>query len=161
SLLCLLAALAVLPFAPAQPAPEPTAPRLLIAFASVRERRAPPYPRIYFYEHDGKADGKLVGSIDSISGGENKTRSDMHTSLSGDGRFCAFSGQFGVQDGGRIEIWDRQEKKLLPLPSVNESSNVHQVTPSLSADGKLVAFAAWARPGSTPRWGVFLHDTTT
>lgn len=142
-------------------AEERTGPKLLLAFASVRERREPPYPKIYFYEHDGVASGKLVGSIDSITKGVNFTRADMHPSLSADGRFCAFATQFGVQDGGRIEIWDRQEKKLIELPSIQESPKIHQMGASLSADGKRVAYGAWARPGSNPRWGIYLYDAAT
>ncbi len=146
-----------LPSANAQPAPEFT-PKLLIAFASVKERRAPPYPKIYFYEHDGVGSGKIVGFIETIGTETNKSRADMHPSLSRDGRYCAFSAQLGVTDGARIEIWDRKDKKLLTLPDINISTNVHQMTPSLSGDGKRVAFSAWNRPGGTPRWGVFLYD---
>src|SRR5436309_13838122 len=76
--------------------------KLLLAFASTRERRDPPYPKIYFYEHDGVASGKLLGSVESVTGGTNKTRADMHPSLSLDGRLCAFSAQLGVLDGARI-----------------------------------------------------------
>lgn len=136
----------------------PPAPKLLFAFASTRERWDPPYPKIYFYEHDGVANGKLVGSIDTITGGTNKSRADMHPSLSRDGRYCAFCSQFGILDGGRVEIWDRETKKLLELPKVQENPKIHQMAASLSADGKLVAYTAWARPGSTTRWGVFLYD---
>jgi tricorn protease-like protein len=159
ALLCLAVIAAGLPCLLAEPAPEAAGPKLLIAFASVRERRAPPYPKIYFYEHDGVAGGKLVGSIDAIDKGANNVRSDMHPSLGGDGRFCAFSGQIGTTAGGRIEIWDRKEKKLLPS-TLNDSADVHRMTPSLSGDGKLVAFSAWAQPGGSPRWGVYLHDVT-
>lgn len=141
----------------AQPAAEFT-PKLLIAFASVKERRAPPYPKIYFYEHDGVANGKIVGSIDTIGTETNKSRADMHPSLSHDGRYCAFSAQIGVTDGARIEVWDRTEKKLLTLPDLNISTNVHQMTPSFSGDGNHIAFSAWNRPGGTPRWGVYLYD---
>src|SRR5262249_36964102 len=148
----LLAVLAALPFAGAQP---PEGPKLLIAFASVRERRDPPYPKIYFYEHDGIATGKIVGSIDSVGTEVNKSRADMHPSLSRDGRYCVFASQYGISDGGKIEVWDRQEKKLLSFPNLNEFPNVHQMVPSLSGDGKLVAFTAWARPETGPRWGIF------
>ncbi len=153
-LLCALCASVVQPLL-SQP---PAAPKLLLAFASTRERWDPPYPKIYFYEHDGVANGKLLGSVDSITGGVNKTRADMHPSLSRDGRLCAFCSQFGVLDGGRVEIWDRQEKKLLELPSVQENPKIHQMGASLAGDGKIVAFSAWARPGRTSRWGVFLYD---
>lgn len=154
--LSLLAVLTLLPVAVAQPFPEP--PRLLLAIASVRERRAPPYPKIYFYEHDGVANGQLAGSIDSIGTEVNKTRGDMHPFLSRNGRFCTFASQLGILDGGRIELWDRQDKKLLPLPGLHGMPHIHQMVPSLSGDGKRVAFTAWARPEASPRWGVFLYD---
>ncbi len=154
---CLLASLLI---AAVCGAPLSAAPKLLLAFASTRQYRDPPYPKIYFYEHDGVGHGRLLGSIPSISGGVNKSRADMHPSLSRDGRFCAFSAQFGIQDGGRIHIWDRTENRLLDLPSIQETPLVHQMGPSLSADGKLVAYSAWARPGRSPRWGVFLYDVT-
>ncbi len=144
----------------AQSVQEPTGPKLLLAFSSVRERRAPPYPVVYFYEHDGVSNGQLVGSIESIAKGINFTRADMHPSLSRDGRFCAFSAQYGVTDGGRIEVYDRREKKLLPFPAINDFPNVHQMSPTLSGDGSLVVFSAWARPGGSPRWGLFLYDLT-
>ena len=67
--------------------------------------------------------------------------------VSRDGRFCAFSAQFGIQDGARIEIWDRKEKKLIDLPAMQENPKIHQMGASLTGDGKFVAYAAWARPG--------------
>jgi tricorn protease-like protein len=152
---------AVLGAVPAQPVPEPGRPKLLLAFASTRERRDPPYPKIYFYEHDGVAKGKLLESIPTISKGTNNSRADMHPSLSHDGRFCAFSAQLGVQDGARIAIWDRKEGKLLDLPAIQESPKIHQMGASVSGDGKVVAYSAWARPGSSTRWGVFLYDVAT
>src|SRR5687768_13534416 len=90
-LLCVLCA-SVVPVRSQSPAPA----KLLLAFASTRERWDPPYPKIYFYEHDGVASGKLVGAVDTITGGTNKSRADMHPSLSRDGRYCAFCSQFGV-----------------------------------------------------------------
>lgn len=152
SLLVLL--LACLGVAPAQ-TPKP---KLLLAFASTRERREPPYPRIYFYEHDGVASGNVVGVVDSVTKGVNFTRADMHPSLSRDGRLCAFSSQYGILDGGRVEIWDRVDKKLLELPNVQESPKIHQMGAALAGDGKLIAYSAWARPGSITRWGIFLYD---
>lgn len=140
----------------AQPGAESV--QLLLAFSSTRERRDPPYPKIHFYEHDGVGAGKLVGAVDSVSGGVNKSRADMHPSLSRDGRLCAFCSQFGVADGGRVEIWDRKENKLVLLPAVQENPKIHQMGAALSGDGKLIAYSAWARPGSTTRWGVFLYD---
>lgn len=138
--------------------PPASSTKLLIAFASVRERHAPPYPKIHFYEHDGAGKGKLAGAIESVGTEVNKSRADMHPSLSRDGRFCAFASQLGITDGGRIELWDRQEKKLLAFPAINDFPNVHQMAPSLTGDGKQVAFTAWGRPEATPRWGLFLYD---
>jgi Tol biopolymer transport system component len=80
--------------------------------------------------------------------------------LSADGRYCAFSAQFGVTDGARIEIWDRKEKKLLEMPIVNDAPKVHRMQPSLSGDGARVAFVAWAWPGAGSRWDVFVWDRT-
>lgn len=157
-LITLAALLAGTTSAAPPPPPKASGKKLLLAFASLRNRRAPPYPQVFFYEHDGVGKGKLLGSIPSITKGTNFTRSDSHPSLSGNGRYCAFAAQFGVTDGGRIEVWDRTDKKLLTLPSINPSTNVHQIGASLSADGKRVAFTAWARPGGGPRWGVFLYD---
>src|SRR5262249_17339492 len=132
--------------------------KLLLAFSSVRDRRPPPSPKVYFYEHEGVASGKLLGSIDSITKGTNFTRADMHPTLSRDGRFCAFCSQYGIQDGGRIEIWDRQEKRLATLPTVHELPLVHQMSASMSGDGKLVAFSAWNWPGGNGRWGAYVYD---
>lgn len=158
-----LAALAVLPaLLPARPAPDAAAPpRLLLAFASTRVRRDPPYPQVYFYEHDGVAGGKLLPPVESITKGTNFTRADMHPALSRDGRLCAFSAQFGILDGARVEVWDRTDNKLVPLPGVQETPKVHQMGVALSGDGKRVAYSAWARPGGSARWGVYVYDVPT
>ncbi len=158
-LLSLLLIVASVSRAAAQPPAVAAPAKLLLAFASVRERRAPPYPKIYFYEHDGVAHGQLLGSIDAVEMGANNIRSDMHPSLSSDGRYCAFAAQIGTTAGGRIELWDRTEKKLV-ASALNDGGESHRMTSSLSGDGKLVAFSAWAHPGGSPRWGVYLYDVT-
>src|SRR5262249_35596187 len=135
----------------ARPVPPPSGLKLLIAFASYRER--PRHPKIYFYEHDGVANGKMIGSIDPVN-----QRSDYHPSLSHDGRFCAFASELENQTG-RIQLWDVKEKKLIDLPALNDTPNA-QMSPSLSGDGKLLAFTAWNRPGTSSRWDVFLYDVT-
>jgi Tol biopolymer transport system component len=142
--LCLLLLLLVIVPAPAQDV------KLLIAFASFRERRL--HPKVYFYEHDGVGSGKIVGSIDAVN-----QRSDYRPSLSHDGRYCAFASELENQTG-RISFWDRKEKKLVVLPKINDSPNA-QLSPSLSGDGKLLAFTAWNRPGASTRWNVLLYDT--
>jgi Tol biopolymer transport system component len=142
--LTLLAALLLAPAARAQPAP-----KLLLAFASFRER--PRHPKVYFYEHDGVASGKVVGSVDAVN-----QRSDYRPALSADGRWCAFASELENQTG-RISFWDRKGRKLVDLPGVNGSPN-GQLGPALSADGRLLAFSAWNRPGAGNRWNVLLHD---
>ena len=42
-------------------AAEPPPGKLLIAFASYRDR--PNHSNVYFYEHDGIASGKIVGTV--------------------------------------------------------------------------------------------------
>lgn len=128
------------------------ASRLLIAFASFRER--PHHPKIYFYEHDGVASGKIAGSIEAVD-----MRSDYRPSLSHDGRYCAFASELENQTG-RIQLWDRVDKKLIELPGINDSPNAQQ-NPALSGDGRWLAFAAWDRPGGSSRWDLFLYDISS
>ncbi len=125
--------------------------KLLIAVASYKERGK--QPKVHFYEHDGIDKGKFVGHVDTVN-----QRSDHHPSLSHDGRYCAFSSELENQVG-KILLWDLKEKKLVDLPSLNDSPN-GQLRPSLSGDGKLLTFAAWNRPKAGTRWHVMLYDTT-
>src|SRR5262245_34788938 len=124
-------------------------PKLLLAFSSFRERKL--HPKIYFYEHDGVEKGKIIGSIDAVN-----QRSDYHPSLSHDGRLCAFAAELENQTGS-ILLWDRTDKKLIELPVLNDSPN-GQMHPSLTGDGKWLAFTAWNRPSVSPRWDVLLYD---
>src|SRR5438094_1231368 len=103
-LLLLLAVALPLAAAVRRPAPAgpPDRPRLLIAFASYRER--PRHPKVYFYEHDGVAQGRIVGSVAAID-----QRSDYHPSLSRDGRLCAFASERENQVG-RIQLWDVRDR---------------------------------------------------
>jgi Tol biopolymer transport system component len=135
----------------AKQAPAPAKARLLIAFSSYRER--PRHPQIYFYEHDGVSQGKIVGSIPTVN-----QRSDYHPALSLDGRYCAFASELENQTS-RIFLWDRQEKRLVDLPAVNDSPNA-QLHPTLSGDGTRLGFAAWNRPGLGPRWDILVYDVS-
>jgi Tol biopolymer transport system component len=149
-LLCL--AVALLAAAALLPAQGPPPARLLLAFASYRER--PKHPNIFFYEHDGISTGKIVGSVGTPRG---VASAEAHPRLSADGRFCAFTFELENQTG-RIHYWDIKEKKLVELPKLNDSPNA-QMAPSLSADGNLLAFTAWNRPGAPGQgWHVFLYD---
>lgn len=144
-----LAAAAGLALLPASAARQPTKAKLLIAFASFKERKL--HPKVYFYEHDGAAAGQVVGSIDAVN-----QRSDYRPNLSADGNLCAFAGE-KENETGRIYLWDRAAKKLLDPPKVNDNPN-GQLGAALSADGKWLAFAAWNRPGASARWQVLRYD---
>src|SRR5262245_31113566 len=100
SLVVLLAA--SLGLATAVPAQNP--PKLLIAFASYRDR--PKHPNIFFYEHDGIASGKILGKAGTPTG----ATAEGHPSLSQDGRYCAFT--FELENNtGQIYFWDRSEER--------------------------------------------------
>jgi Tol biopolymer transport system component len=133
------------------PAQEPPPVKLLIAFGSYRDR--PKHSNTFFYEHDGKANGKIIGSIGTprpIASAEG------HPTLSHDGRWCAFTSEIENQTG-RIALWDLKEKKLVEMPAINDTPNA-QMGPSCTADGNLLAFTAWNRPGAAQGWHVFLYD---
>jgi Tol biopolymer transport system component len=127
----------------------PTPARLLIAYCSQKDR--PKYPQVYFYEHDGVASGKVVGTVETAN-----MRSDTHPSLSLDGRYCAFASEVENQVS-KVFLWDRQEKKLVDLPGLNDVPNA-QLHPALTGKGDLLALAAWDRPGASSRWDVILYD---
>src|SRR3954454_10571190 len=135
-------------------AQKPSSPKLLIAFASYRAR--PKHPNIFFYEHDGVGEGKLLGKI---AGTPQGATAEGHPSLSHDGRYCAFTYEL-ENNPGRISFWDRKDQKLLDQPDINTSPNA-QMGPSLSAGGNLIAFSAWNRPGAGQGWHVFLFDRGT
>src|SRR5262245_25201147 len=133
------------------PAQEAAPGKLLIAFSSYRER--PRHPSIFFYEHDGVASGKMVGSV----GTPRADNASGHPSLSHDGRFCTFT--FEVENNaGRIFCWDRQEQKLVTMPVINDSPKA-LLRPSFSGDSNLIAFCGWSRPGGPgPGYHIFLYD---
>jgi Tol biopolymer transport system component len=137
--------------ADALPAQNPPGSKLLIAFASYRDR--PKHPNIFFYEHDGIAGGKILGKVGTPIG----ATAEGHPSLSHDGRYCAFT--FELENNtGQIYFWDRKEQQLVEHPAMNNSPNA-QMGPSLSRDGDLIAFSAWGRPGAAGQgWHVFLYD---
>lgn len=138
----------VLPSLPAQKAPSG---KILIAFASYKDR--PKYSNIFFYEHDGIATGKIIGSV----GTPRSADASGHPTLSQDGQFCAFT--FEIENKtSRIYFWNVKEQKLVDLPTINDAPNA-QLGPSLAGDGNLIAFTAWARPAAPgPGWHVYLYD---
>src|ERR1700741_955103 len=109
--------------ADALPAQYPSGSKLLIAFASYRDR--PKHPNIFFYEHDGVAGGKIVGSIGTPRG---TASADAQPALSQDGGLCFFTFELENKTS-RIHCWDRTDAKLVELGMINSSPNA-QLAPS-------------------------------
>jgi Tol biopolymer transport system component len=124
---------------------------LLIAFASYRRRGDA--GDIYFYRHDGKDKGELLPQLPTET---ERRRSDYRPVLSANGRLCAFACQYREGVPGELRLWDMAEKKLLSLPDRNTSGADAQ--PSLSGDGRWMAFAGWRRPGGKGGHDLFLYD---
>ena len=61
----------------------------------------------------------------------------------------------GGQGGRDIYLFDRAAKKFLPLPGLN--SVAHEQTPSISVDGRYIAFVSERFPGEGER-DIFLYD---
>jgi Tol biopolymer transport system component len=82
---------------------------------------------------------------------------DAQPALTQDGRLCAFTFELENQTG-RIRLWDLKDHKAVEHPALDESPNA-QMRPTVSADGKLLAFAAWNRPRAPSlHWHIFLYD---
>jgi Tol biopolymer transport system component len=131
------------------PAGSQAPPRLLLAFASFRDR--PLHPRVYFYQHDAEATGAPAGEV--------ATRDllvDTRPSLAQGGRLCATASELENQPSN-LRLWDREAKaELSDWPGLN--TEVPEIAPALSADGAFLAFSAWQRPNSPGGWNVFLYS---
>jgi len=148
----LVAICALIGLAATLPAQDKPASKLLLALASYRER--PKHPNIFFYEHDGISTGKIVGTVGTPRAA---ATAEAHPVLTHDGRFCAFTYEL-ENNTGRIYQWDLKEQKLVDLAGINASPNA-QGWPSITGDGKWLAFAAWNRPGSTGAgWQICFFD---
>jgi Tol biopolymer transport system component len=144
--------LAMLPFAAQDGAAQEGKAKLLITFASYRDR--PKYPHIFFYEHDGVASGKITGTVTSP---RSQASAEAHPWLTQDAKFCAFTYELENKTS-KIHFWDMAEKKLIDLPKINDSPNA-VLSPSMSADGNLICFAALSRPmGAGLGYHVYLYD---
>lgn len=130
---------------------EPAFPaRLRIAFASNRDHYW--YPRILLYDHDGAGQGRIA----AVLPGPLK-RLDHHPALSADGKLCVFGSE--AEGGvGQLIVWDVAKNAAVEAAELVKSSPNAFFSPSLSLDGKLLAFTTWNRPGSSPRWDVQLFD---
>lgn len=124
---------------------------LLLAFATYRVRGDA--ADIFFYRHDGKGHGELLGPLPTESG---RRRSDYRPSLSGSGRLCAFAVQYRETVPGELRLWDRRQGRLLELPDRNRAGA--DAMPGISADGRWLAFAGWMRSGGAGGYDLFLYD---
>ncbi|MSQ94768.1 MAG: hypothetical protein EXR98_09455 [Gemmataceae bacterium] len=132
-----------------QPAPQPSN-RLVIAFSSYRDR--PKHAQVYFYEHDGVSQGKIVGNIPTIT-----NRQDYHPILSKNGKICVFASEL-ENESSKIFVWDMAEKKLVTPPKLNAGANA-MLHPTINAEGTQIVFAAWDKAGSgSQRWSLLAFD---
>jgi hypothetical protein len=126
--------------------------RLVIAFASLRER--PAFSSLFLYRHDGASQGALAGSIPVLH-----ERADSHPALTADGTICVYASK---QVGGftpLINLWNVHEKRALPGPALNNEPGA-RIEPSLSGDGRLLAFCTRGGANSVGGWDVGLFDMT-
>jgi Tol biopolymer transport system component len=128
----------------------PPPPRLLLAFASYRDRAA--FTNVYFYEHDGLGQGRLLDAVPAVF-----ERADYHPSLTADGAICAYAAKQVGGFPGLIQLWDLRARRPLERPGLNEGFGA-RLEPSLSGDGRLLAFTGWERPGGAGGWDAFLYD---
>ncbi len=131
-----------------------TAPRkLVVAFASLHER--PAFSNLYFYRHDSIGDGKISGTVPALF-----ERADSHPALTTDGAVCVYASK---QVGGftpLINFWNVPNEKPLPGPPFNTDAGA-RIEPSLSGDGRLLAYCARGTTNSVGGWDVVLFDTSS
>ena len=132
------------------PAPELKPRRLVIAFASLRER--PAFSSLYIYRHDGLANGELIQAIPFQN-----ERADSHPALTGDGTLCAYASK---QTGGftpLINFWSVREKRVLPGAAFNNEPGA-RIEPSLSRNGRWLAFGTRGGANSAGGWDIGYFD---
>jgi dipeptidyl aminopeptidase/acylaminoacyl peptidase len=131
-----------------QHAPAQTAPRLVIALSSFRDR--PLHPRTYFYEHDGTGTCRQMGEIEAVN-----LRVETHPSLARGGALCAVASEV-ENNHSDTRLWDIPGKReVTDLPGLN--TDAPEIEPSLSADAQWLVFSAWNRPGAPAGWSLFLY----
>jgi Tol biopolymer transport system component len=134
-------------------ADEPEFPaRLRIAFVSNREHYW--YPRIVIYDHDGVSQGRVSKVLSSPD-----KRLDHQPALTADGKRLVYGWE--AEGGlGKLQFWDLEQGAAIEMGDLNQNPTA-LFSPSLSADGKLLAFTAWGRAGASTRWDVHLVDLAT
>jgi dipeptidyl aminopeptidase/acylaminoacyl peptidase len=147
-LVCGLAAAAV-GGAPAIDREASPGPGLLIALSSFRDR--PLHPRVYFYEHDGRASGRPVGAIDPVD-----LRVETRPTFALGGRLVACAAEV-ENNAGFTLLWDLEAKRLLDAPP-GLNTGAAEIGAAISADGGWVAFCAWSREGGPSGFGLYLYD---
>jgi hypothetical protein len=131
----------------------PPRQRLVIAFASLRER--PAFSNLYFYRHDGIDRGELNGSVPAQF-----ERADSHPTLTADATLCAYASK---QVGGfapLVNLWSRRENRLLPAPRINASEG-SRIEPAVSGDGQWLAVCARGHQSAVGGWDVVLSEMRT
>ena len=102
------------------------------------------------FVHDSKN-----GTTELISITNDGIRGDYYStdpSISADGRFVAFSSRAtqlvpgDTNDSGDVFVYDRQNKtiELISLSTEGEQGYCNSDSPSISADGRYVAFVSWS-----------------
>lgn len=124
-------------------------PKILIAFASLRDRIR--HPQVYLYEHDGQSTGKLLPGVPAVD-----KRSDHHPQLTRDAQQCVFCLEVEGQPS-QLAAWNLETKSAIELPKIHAGDQAH-MAPTIDATGNLIAFEAWRRPGSPGRWDLQLYD---
>ncbi|MBY0230700.1 MAG: hypothetical protein K2W96_15545 [Gemmataceae bacterium] len=96
---------------------------------------------------------KLVADLPKLNDSPN---AQLHPALSGDGSLLAFSAwdRPGVSPRWHVLLYDVPGKKLLDVPGLNKPSEDARM-PSISGDGKTLAFVRLKRGASTD---LHLHD---
>ncbi|MBS0262179.1 MAG: PD40 domain-containing protein [Planctomycetes bacterium] len=127
--------------------------RLLIAFASLRER--PAFSNVYFYRHDGERTGELNGSVPAQF-----ERADSRPSLTVDGRLCAHASK---QVGGftpQLNFWNRVTQQSGGAGDLNAQEGA-RIAPALSGDGKWLACCSRGHANSQGGWDIQVFSATT
>ena len=123
------------------------------------------------FVHDRQTDQTTLASVSST--GVKGNSNSEYPSISFDGRYVAFvSWAENLVDDDSNECWDifvhdRQtdQTTLVSVSSSGVQRNSDSIYPSISSDGRYVAFNSWAEnlvdDDSNEGWDIFVHDRQT